>query len=137
MPPLPVNPRLPLSLPLCLYLLFLAFAAPVAAQQADGAQLFARRCASCHAIEPGATGGAPNLAGVIRDSLGLTGTKFGCGLAQCGACTVHVDGAPVPACQTWISDVEGSEVTTIEGLSPGGTHPLQRAWIAGQVPQCG
>jgi isoquinoline 1-oxidoreductase subunit alpha len=73
----------------------------------------------------------------IRDQAGLKGTKFGCGIAQCGACIVHVDGAPVPSCQTWLVDVEGRHVTTIEGLSPDRSHPLQRAWIAEQVPQCG
>lgn len=73
----------------------------------------------------------------IRDQAGLKGTKFGCGIAQCGACIVHVDGAPVPSCQTWLMDVEGRHVTTIEGLSPDRSHPLQRAWIAEQVPQCG
>jgi len=72
---------------------------------------------------------------VVRDELGLTGTKFGCGAAQCGACMVHVDGAPVPACVTPLSAVAGKTVTTIEGL--GGNHPLQKAWIAEQVPQCG
>jgi isoquinoline 1-oxidoreductase alpha subunit len=74
---------------------------------------------------------------VIRDELGLTGTKFGCGAAQCGACTVHVDGAPTRACVTPVSAVAGKRVTTIEGLSPDGRHPLQKAWIAEQVPQCG
>jgi isoquinoline 1-oxidoreductase alpha subunit len=73
----------------------------------------------------------------LRDHLGLTGTKFGCGIAQCGACTVHVDGAPVRACVTSLGDVAGLSVTTIEGLSPDASHPLQRAWIAEQVPQCG
>jgi isoquinoline 1-oxidoreductase subunit alpha len=73
----------------------------------------------------------------IRDHLGLTGTKFGCGIAQCGACTVHVDGEPVRACVTWLEDVAGRAITTIEGLSPDASHPLQRAWIAEQVPQCG
>lgn len=74
---------------------------------------------------------------VIRDHIGLKGTKFGCGVALCGACTVHVDGEPVRSCQTWLEDVEGREVTTIEGLSPDRSHPLQRAWIAEQAPQCG
>ena len=74
---------------------------------------------------------------VIREHLKLTGTKFGCGIAQCGACTVHVDGAPTRACVTWLQDVEGRAVTTIEGLSPDASHPLQKAWIAEQVPQCG
>ncbi|WP_343315715.1 (2Fe-2S)-binding protein [Brucella sp. BE17] len=74
---------------------------------------------------------------VIRDHLQLKGTKFGCGIAQCGACTVHVDGEPVRSCQTWLEDVEGRAVTTIEGLSSDASHPLQKAWIAEQVPQCG
>ncbi|MBB2972806.1 (2Fe-2S)-binding protein [Mesorhizobium sp. RMAD-H1] len=74
---------------------------------------------------------------VIREHLKLTGTKFGCGIAQCGACTVHVDGAPTRSCVTWLEDVEGRKVTTIEGLSPDASHPLQKAWIAEQVPQCG
>jgi isoquinoline 1-oxidoreductase alpha subunit len=74
---------------------------------------------------------------VIRDELGLTGTKFGCGIAQCGACTVHVNGNPVRSCVTPVSSVQGKRITTIEGLSPGGEHPLQKAWIAKQVPQCG
>lgn len=74
---------------------------------------------------------------IIRENLGLTGTKFGCGVAQCGACTVHVDGAPARACVTTLEQVDGREITTIEGLSPDGSHPLQKAWIAEQVPQCG
>jgi aerobic-type carbon monoxide dehydrogenase small subunit (CoxS/CutS family) len=74
---------------------------------------------------------------VLRDTLGLTGTKFGCGLAQCGACTVHVDGNPIRACVTTASAVAGKKITTIEGLSPTSSHPLQRAWVAEQVPQCG
>ena len=74
---------------------------------------------------------------VLRETLGLTGTKFGCGVAQCGACTVHVDGAPVRSCVTSLSQVEGRNVTTIEGLGKGGEHPLQKAWVAEQVPQCG
>ena len=75
---------------------------------------------------------------VIRDSLGLTGTKFGCGMALCGACTVHVDGAPVRSCVTPITAVEGRRVTTIEGLARGGRlHPVQEAWIEQDVPQCG
>ena len=74
---------------------------------------------------------------VIRDTIGLTGTKFGCGVGQCGACTVHIDGAATYACLTPVAAVEGREVTTIEGLSPDGTHPLQEAWVAEQTPQCG
>lgn len=74
---------------------------------------------------------------VLRETLGLTGTKFGCGMNQCGACTVHVDGKPVRSCQTPISSVAGKKVTTIEGLSADSSHPLQQAWIAEQVPQCG
>jgi isoquinoline 1-oxidoreductase alpha subunit len=74
---------------------------------------------------------------VLRDELGLTGTKYGCGIAQCGACTVHVDGAAVRACVTPFSAVEGRAVTTIEGLSPDGEHPLQVAWRALNVSQCG
>jgi len=74
---------------------------------------------------------------VLRDSLGLTGTKFGCGLGQCGACTVHVDGTATRACVTTAKVAAGKKITTIEGLSPSSTHPLQTAWIAEQVPQCG
>jgi isoquinoline 1-oxidoreductase subunit alpha len=73
----------------------------------------------------------------LRENLGLTGTKFGCGIAQCGACTVHVDGHPVRSCITPIESVKGKKITTIEGLSPNGNHPLQKAWIAEEVPQCG
>ena len=74
---------------------------------------------------------------VIREHLQLTGTKFGCGVAQCGACTVHLDGSPVRSCQIPISVAAGKKITTIEGLHPQGQHPLQVAWIAEQVPQCG
>ena len=73
----------------------------------------------------------------LRENLGLTGTKFGCGIAQCGACTVHVDGQPIRSCITPIESVKGKRVTTIEGLSANGSHPLQKAWIAEEVPQCG
>jgi isoquinoline 1-oxidoreductase alpha subunit len=73
----------------------------------------------------------------LRDGLGLTGTKYGCGMAQCGACTVHLDGEPVRSCVTPVSAVGERKVTTIEGLSPDGAHPVQMAWIAEQVPQCG
>jgi isoquinoline 1-oxidoreductase subunit alpha len=74
---------------------------------------------------------------VIRERLQLTGTKFGCGVAQCGACTVHLDGQPIRSCQTTVAQANGKKITTIEGLSPTGQHPLQLAWIAEQVPQCG
>src|SRR6266446_1507608 len=74
---------------------------------------------------------------VLREHLGMTGTKFGCGVAACGACTVHVDGNPIRSCITPVALVEGRAVTTIEGISPDGSHPLQKAWIAEQVPQCG
>jgi isoquinoline 1-oxidoreductase alpha subunit len=74
---------------------------------------------------------------VLRDELKLTGTKYGCGVGQCGACTVHIDGRAVRSCLTPLSSVEGRSVTTIEGLSPDASHPLQRSWIAEQVPQCG
>jgi isoquinoline 1-oxidoreductase alpha subunit len=74
---------------------------------------------------------------VIRDERKLTGTKFGCGSGLCGACTVHVDGKAVRSCQISVSKVAGRKVTTIEGLSPNGQHPLQKAWITEQVPQCG
>jgi aerobic-type carbon monoxide dehydrogenase small subunit (CoxS/CutS family) len=74
---------------------------------------------------------------VLRENLGLTGTKFGCGLAQCGACTVHLDGTAVRSCTTTASAAAGKKITTIEGLSPNASHPLQTAWVAEQVPQCG
>lgn len=74
---------------------------------------------------------------VLRDTLGLTGTKFGCGENQCGACTVHLDGSPIRSCTRRISGVDGREVTTIEGLSPDGLNALQQAWIAEGVSQCG
>ena len=74
---------------------------------------------------------------VVREALGLTGTKFGCGMALCGACTVHLNGEAVRSCVTPVSRAAGKEVTTIEGLSPNLNHPLQRAWIAEDVPQCG
>ncbi len=74
---------------------------------------------------------------VIREHLQLTGTKFGCGQAYCGACTVHLDGTPVRSCQTPASQAVGRKITTIEGLHPEGRHPVQLAWIAEQVPQCG
>jgi isoquinoline 1-oxidoreductase subunit alpha len=74
---------------------------------------------------------------VLRDEIGLTGTKFGCGIAQCGVCTVHLDGRPVRACTTSAASAVGHTITTIEGLSPDASHPVQRAWIEHTVPQCG
>ena len=74
---------------------------------------------------------------VLRDSLGLTGTKFGCGMALCGACTVHIDGEATRSCVTAVSDVARKKVTTIEGISTDRSHPVQQAWIAEEVPQCG
>ncbi len=76
---------------------------------------------------------------VLREQLGLTGTKFGCGVAQCGACTIHLDGQPVRSCSTPASEAEGKKITTIEGLAgaDGTPHPLQKAWVEAQVPQCG
>lgn len=73
----------------------------------------------------------------LRDKLGLTGTKYGCGIAQCRACTVHIDGEAVPSCQVPIGDVGDSQITTIEGLGEDGSHPVQKAWVKGNVPQCG
>jgi aerobic-type carbon monoxide dehydrogenase small subunit (CoxS/CutS family) len=74
---------------------------------------------------------------VLRDSLGLTGTKYGCGMGLCGACTVHLDGKAVRSCQTPVKSVGAKKITTIEGLGKDGLHPVQKAWIAEQVPQCG
>jgi isoquinoline 1-oxidoreductase alpha subunit len=74
---------------------------------------------------------------VLREQLGLTGTKYGCGVAACGACTVHVDGGAVRSCSLPVSNAMDRNITTIEGLSPDRSHPVQRAWIAAQVPQCG
>jgi len=74
---------------------------------------------------------------VLRESLNMTGTKFGCGIGQCGACTVHLDGKAVRSCSTPASTAAGKKITTIEGLSSDSSHPLQQAWIAEQVPQCG
>ena len=74
---------------------------------------------------------------VLRDSLGMTGTKFGCGMALCGACTVHINGQPTRSCTTQVSTVAGKTVTTIEGLSSDNSHPVQKAWIEADVPQCG
>lgn len=87
-----------------------------------------------HAVE------APDdtpLLWIIREYLRLTGTKYGCGIAQCGACTVHLDGEAVRSCQTSLSQAVGKRITTIEGLDPKGQHPLQKAWVSEQVPQCG
>ena len=74
---------------------------------------------------------------VLRDTLNLTGTKYGCGIAECGACTVHIDGEATRSCATAVEDVNGRRITTIEGLSADRSHPVQAAWIAEQVPQCG
>jgi len=74
---------------------------------------------------------------VLRDVLGMTGTKYGCGIAQCGSCTVHLDGNPVRSCVIPVSAVTGKRITTIEGLSRDGSHPVQKAWIEHEVPQCG
>ncbi len=74
---------------------------------------------------------------VLRDAIGLTGTKYGCGIAQCGACTIHVDGQPAKACNINAASVVGRKITTIEGLSPDSSHPIQKAWLEHTVPQCG
>jgi isoquinoline 1-oxidoreductase subunit alpha len=74
---------------------------------------------------------------ILRDTLGMTGTKFGCGMALCGACTVHLNGEAIRSCITPVSSVAGKKITTIEGLSSDGSHPVQRAWMEGDVPQCG
>lgn len=89
--------------------------------------------------EPISTDAASNtmLVWVLREHLKSTGTKYGCGIGQCGSCTIHIDGAARRACRTRLSSVEGRSVTTIEGLSPKGEHKLQKAWIEEQVPQCG
>ena len=84
-----------------------------------------------------AVDGTTPLLWVLREHLKMTGTKFGCGIAQCGACTVHVNGKAVRSCTTPVSSVRNSKVTTIEGLSPDSSHPLQKAWLAESVPQCG
>ena len=83
-------------------------------------------------VDPEAT-----LLWVLRERLKLTGTKYGCGMAMCGACTVHIDGQAMRSCVTKMQQIEGKRVTTIEGLSPDGSHPLQKAWVAEQVLQCG
>jgi isoquinoline 1-oxidoreductase subunit alpha len=74
---------------------------------------------------------------VLRDEIGLTGTKYGCGIAQCGACTVHIDGRAMRSCSVPVGAIPGATITTIEGLSPDSSHPVQQAWIAEDVPQCG
>jgi isoquinoline 1-oxidoreductase alpha subunit len=88
------------------------------------------------AVTVGAPAATP-LLWVIREELKLTGTKFGCGVGLCGACVVHIDGKRAFSCQTQVSNVDGKEVTTIEGLSPDSSHPVQKAWLAERVPQCG
>jgi len=89
-----------------------------------------------HTVSAGSPDDAP-LLWVIRDELGLTGTKFGCGIGMCGACTVHIEGRATRSCITPVGAVAGANVTTIEGLDPDGRHPLQMAWLELQVPQCG
>jgi len=86
--------------------------------------------------EVDASGDTP-LLWVLRDHLGMTGTKFGCGIAQCGACTVHIDGTATRSCQLPLEAAVGTEITTIEGLSPDSSHPLQKYWVEMNVPQCG
>ncbi|HEY3055623.1 MAG TPA: (2Fe-2S)-binding protein [Thermoanaerobaculia bacterium] len=89
--------------------------------------------------KPRAVSASPDtpLLWVLRDDLGLTGTKFGCGMGLCGACTVLANGEAIRSCSTTISDVKGKKITTIEGLSPNGDHPLQKAWMVENVAQCG
>src|SRR5215510_430372 len=89
---------------------------------------------SAHSVD---VDGDTPLLWVLRDTLGLTGTKFGCGMALCGACTVHVDGNASRSCSIPVSNVAGKSITTIEGLSPEQNHPVQRAWVEVDVPQCG
>ncbi|MCG8416715.1 MAG: (2Fe-2S)-binding protein [Proteobacteria bacterium] len=89
-----------------------------------------------HPVAVNVDGQTP-LLWVLRDTLGLTGTKYGCGVLQCGACTVHIDDEPTRSCQLAIETVAGKRVTTIEGLAEHRSHPIQQAWIAEQVPQCG
>lgn len=96
----------------------------------------ARLTVNGEAREVEAEGSTP-LLWVLRDLMGLTGTRYGCGVGICGACTVHIDGEPARSCSTLLSSVEGREVTTIEGLDPEGAHPLQQAWQEHNVPQCG
>lgn len=87
--------------------------------------------------EPKNVSGDTPLLWVLRDHLGLTGTKYGCGMSQCGACTVHLNGVAVQSCVTTLSEVGDAKVVTIEGLSENGDHPVQKAWIEHNVPQCG
>jgi isoquinoline 1-oxidoreductase alpha subunit len=87
-------------------------------------------------VSPASAADTP-LLWVIRDEIGLKGSKFGCGIGQCGACTVHVNGKATRSCVTPLSALAGASVTTIEGLDPNGAHPLQTAWVEAQVPQCG
>jgi isoquinoline 1-oxidoreductase alpha subunit len=89
---------------------------------------------NAHSIE--VEGDTP-LLWVLREQFGMTGTKYGCGIAQCGACTVHVDGAPMRSCSVPVSSVAGKKIVTIEGLSPDSSHPVQKAWAQLDVPQCG
>jgi len=89
---------------------------------------------NAHSIE--VEGDTP-LLWVLREQFGMTGTKYGCGVAQCGACTVHVDGAPMRSCSVPVSSVAGKKIVTIEGLSPDSSHPVQKAWAQLDVPQCG
>jgi isoquinoline 1-oxidoreductase subunit alpha len=84
-----------------------------------------------------AVDGDTPLLWVLRDTLGLTGTKYGCGIAQCGACTVHIEGDAVRSCSVTAASVERQKIVTIEGLSPDGSHPIQKAWLEVEVPQCG
>jgi isoquinoline 1-oxidoreductase alpha subunit len=117
----------------------------VSIRQADETDRAASKAREKHVISLRVNGedrqfdGDPNmpLLWYVRDELGLPGTKYGCGVALCGACTVHVDGTAVRACVTAVSDAEGAEVVTIEGLSPDGNHPVQLAWRELNVPQCG
>jgi isoquinoline 1-oxidoreductase subunit alpha len=89
------------------------------------------------AVEANADGSTP-LLWVLREQLGMTGTKYGCGVAQCGACTVHIDGVATRSCTVTLDSVKAEQnITTIEGLSPDGSHPVQKAWLAMDVPQCG
>jgi len=105
--------------------------------------VFAQQISSCGRSGRGSLGDSPGidsstpLLWAIREQLGLTGTKYGCGMALCGACTVHVEGKAVRSCVTPVSAIANKHVTTIEGLAPDRSHPVQRAWLQVQVPQCG